>query len=178
MLTAPPTAHRGFSLLELLIVLALIATISAIAAPPLGTAVGRHAVTAELEAIERAFHRARQAATRSGHDAVICASPDGDRCAGAWTDGWVAFVNADGDRPPHRDASELRLDYRRPASAVRLTANRAVFRIRADWQRSTNGSVAACDRAGRAEPRGLIVSYTGRPRRVDAAALRSAAVCP
>jgi type IV fimbrial biogenesis protein FimT len=168
----------GHTMLEMLMVLALLATISAVTAPPLGRLLGRHAVSAELGHLERAFYRARQAATRRGRPVIVCASTDGARCGGDWSRGWIAFVNDDGDVPPQRDPNETRLLRHRPDTRVRLTANRSAFRVRADWHRSTNGTLLACDAAGRIAPRGLIVSYTGRPRHVSGTRLPAGAVCP
>ena len=158
--------------------LALLGTISAIAAPPVGRLLGRHAAAAELERLEQAFNRARQTASRRGRTVVLCPSADGQRCGGSWSSGWMAFVNDDGDVPPRRDSNETGLIRHQPDARERLTANRKAFRVRADWRRSTNGTMLACDSAGRAEPRGLIISYTGRPRRVSGNRLPAGAVCP
>ena len=47
---------------------------------------------------------------------------------------------------------------------VQITANRRGFTLRATVKRATNGTFVVCDRADRATPTALVVSYTGRPR--------------
>mgnify|MGYP000659294372 CR=1 FL=1 len=42
------------------------------------------------------------------------------------------------------------------------------FTLRATVKRATNGTFVVCDRAERAAPVALVVSYTGRPRTADA----------
>ena len=49
-------------------------------------------------------------------------------------------------------------------SSVWHEQNRRGFTLRATQKRATNGTIVVCDRAGRARPKALVISYTGRPR--------------
>lgn len=156
----------GFTLLELLIVLVIAGVAGAIGAPPLADWAAAQRLRAELTALERGFQHARQQAVLRQYDVVICPSANGERCAvdGAWSAGWISFVNRDGDSPPARDADEPILAAHRLPPSVVLVANRRYYRLRGDLRRATNGRLTLCDRAGRVAARSLVVSYSGRAR--------------
>ena len=86
-----------------------------------------------------------------------------------WSSGWILFVNLDRDVPATRDADEPLLQQFSVSSHNEVTANRRSFSFRTTALRATNGTFIFCDKARRASPRALIVSYTGRPRvsRID-----------
>jgi type IV fimbrial biogenesis protein FimT len=77
------------------------------------------------------------------------------------------FENSDRDEPPQRDPGEPLLQGHLVHPDVRITANRRGFTLRATQKRATNGTFVVCDRAARAVPVALIVSYTGRPRAAE-----------
>ena len=77
------------------------------------------------------------------------------------------FENSDRDEPPERDPGEPLLQAHRVDPRVRITANRRGFTLRATQKRATNGTLVVCDRAARASPVALVVSYTGRPRAAE-----------
>ena len=58
-----------------------------------------------------------------------------------------------------------------------ITANRRAFSLRSTDLRATNGTILFCDKTGRAKPRALIISYTGRPRVAYANRKGQAYVC-
>ena len=74
------------------------------------------------------------------------------------------FSNYDNDSPPQVDPDEPILQVHRVSAAVRLTANRRAFTLRATVKRATNGTFVACDIHSRVPARALVISYTGRPR--------------
>ena len=96
----------------------------------------------------------------------ICPSSDGTQCRPGrdWSAGWIMFSNYDNDSPPQVDPDEPILQVHRVSAAVRLTANRRAFTLRATVKRATNGTIVACDIHSRVPARALIISYTGRPR--------------
>ncbi|MFQ5610106.1 MAG: GspH/FimT family pseudopilin [Woeseiaceae bacterium] len=156
----------GFSLYELLITIAIASTILAVGVPSFGELVARNRQSAEINALFHAVHVARKESIMRRRVVSICPSTDGLQCAPGrdWSAGWLMFENADGDEPPFVDPGEPVLDRHRVNTAVRLSANRKGFTLRAVFKRATNGTIVACDVADRVPPKALVISYTGRPR--------------
>ena len=160
------TESAGYTLYELLLTLAIAAVVLIIGLPSMGEAVARSRQTAEVNALFHAVHSARMESIMRRLVVSLCPSADGRRCqlGTDWSAGWIMFENRDRDEPPSVDANEPVLQRHAVDPAVRLTANRRGFTLRATFLRATNGTLVACDPAGRIPPKALVVSWTGRPR--------------
>lgn len=160
------TPRHGFSLYELLLTLTLVAILVSIAIPSFSGIVARSRMRAEINALFDAIHLARKESIMRRKVVSICPSPDGTSCRPGrdWSFGWIMFENTDRDEPPRRDTGEPLLRGHVIEEGVRVTANRRGFTLRATNKRATNGTFVVCDIAGRAVPRALVISYTGRPR--------------
>lgn len=156
----------GYSLYELLITIAVAATVMAASVPSFGKIVARNRQHVEINALFHAIHLARKESIVRRKVVSICPSPDGQQCLPSrdWSSGWIMFVNDDRDEPPQIDGAEIILQTHSVNPAIRLTANRRGFTLRSTQKRATNGTVVACDIADRTPPRALVISYTGRPR--------------
>jgi type IV fimbrial biogenesis protein FimT len=157
---------RGFSLYELLVTIAIAATVLAIGVPSFASLTARNRLHVEINALFHAVHVARKESIMRRQVVSICPSPDGLQCLPGrdWSAGWIMFTNHDRDEPPRVDAGEPVLQVHRVSEAVRLSANRHGFTLRATFKRATNGTIVACDAASRTPPRALVISFTGRPR--------------
>jgi type IV fimbrial biogenesis protein FimT len=160
------SSHGGYSLYELVMTLGLAALVLTLGVPTFGNIVANHRVRVEVDALFHAIHLARKESIVRRRVMSICPTRDGARCDPGtdWSSGWMLFVNLDRDWPAVRDADEpvvTRVDVR---PGVRILANRPSFSLRSTELRATNGTLVFCDSAGRARPRALVVSYTGRPR--------------
>ncbi len=158
--------HLAYSLYELLITLSIASLLIVVGVPTLAGSISRNRQSVEINALFHAIHLARKESIVRRRPVSLCPSPDGDRCEPGrdWSDGWLLFVNEDGDQPPMLDDGEAVLDRHRPSEGVRITANRRGFTLRAIHRRATNGTFVVCDSAGRIRPKGLVISWTGRPR--------------
>ena len=156
----------GYTLYELLVTVAIAATVLSLGVPALAGVVARSRQIAEINALHHAIHLARIESVTRRQYVSLCPSSDGKRCSAGrnWSRGWLMFVNSDRDSPPQVDSDEVVLSVHAVDPAIRLTANRSGFTLRGTRFRATNGTFVACDIAGRASPRALVVSYTGRPR--------------
>ena len=157
---------NGFSLYELLLTLTLIAVLVGLALPSFAGAAARSRIHAEINALFHAVHLARKESIMRRQVVSLCPSTDGNRCRYStdWSIGWIMFNNRDGDDPPEVDPGEPILNRHRVRPEIRISANRRGFTLRGTQKRATNGTLIVCDRARRAAARGLIISYTGRPR--------------
>ena len=158
--------HRGFSLYELLMTLALAALLLSVGLPSFSTLLAKSKQSVEINALFHALHLARKQSIMRRKVVSLCPSQDGETClAGTdWSPGWIMFENADHDYPPHVDPGEVIIRAHDVADSVRIIANRQGFTLRATFKRATNGTFVICDTRNRAAAKGLIVSYTGRPR--------------
>ncbi len=92
--------HRGVTLLELLVVLAIAAILSVIALPSFTNAITSSRLAASSNELLTAVAFARSEAMRNSRGAVICPSRDGFDCGGDWHEGWIVW--------PDRNANGLR----------------------------------------------------------------------
>jgi type IV fimbrial biogenesis protein FimT len=162
--------YAGFSLLELLIVLLVVATLLAIGVPALGRLALDHRRTADINAFVTAVQLARSESAKRPAAVTLCPSADGSLCGGPgghFDSGWIVFVNEDRDSPAQRDPDEPLLHVHLRARAATVRSNRARYTFRPFYIRSTNGTVTFCDERGPAAARAVILSYTGRPRVSD-----------
>jgi type IV fimbrial biogenesis protein FimT len=156
----------GYSLYELLLTTSLIAVLLAVGIPSFSSMAARARQRVEIDALFHAIHVARKESIMRRKVVSICPSSDGQSCAPGmnWSSGWLMFENTDRDSPPQIDAGEPLLQQHTVASNVIIQANRRAFTLRAIFLRATNGTFVICDSQDRIPAKGLVVSYTGRPR--------------
>ncbi len=161
----------GFTLLELMVALAISAVLLGLAGPPMRTMVLDGKRTETLNALVHTLHLARAQSIREGREITVCPVRDHkDACSGdrsGWGRGWIVFSNADRDQPGDRDPGNSVLLRRDLHSSAQIFSNRASFQYRPFNRRSSNGTLTYCDSRGAAFARAVIVSYTGRPRTTD-----------
>lgn len=156
----------GYSLYELIMTLAIAALVLTLGLPSFGTLVADKRLRVEADALFHAVHLARKGSIVRRRVVSLCPSIDGESCSPGydWSVGWIVFANVDRDEPPQVDENEPVIRHHSVDSSVQVLANRRGFTLRSTHLRATNGTFVICDRAGRATPRALVVSYTGRPR--------------
>src|SRR5688572_23647254 len=91
-----PRRSRGFTLVELLVVLSILAVLVT-AAVPLTSSIGRSMkLTALSNALLSQLHLARSEAIKRNGRVAVCKSGDGRSClaAGGWEQGWIVYHDA------------------------------------------------------------------------------------
>ncbi len=85
-------AESGFTLIELMITVSIMAILLAIAVPSFQNV----ALSSKLTSLSNNFvasaQLARSEAIKRNTEVTLCASSDGTTCAGAWKDGWVVLA--------------------------------------------------------------------------------------
>lgn len=89
--------NSGFTLLELIIVLALISIVMAFAIPSMQSFSQNDRLTTNINTLIGHLAYARSEAVTRSAQVVVCASNDGLSCSGSWSDGWIVYIDADGD---------------------------------------------------------------------------------
>ena len=96
---------RGYTLLELLVTVTLVALLLGLGVPGLRELALDARRTADVNAFVSAIHLARSESSKRAQPVVLCHTADGIVCAGAsepYDLGWMVFVDADEDSPPRR----------------------------------------------------------------------------
>lgn len=115
-----PASKRGFTLIELMVTISVLAIVLAIAVPSFQDMVRRNRLTSETNNLVSALAIARSEAIKRGSVVTVCKTSNPDTasptCAtGAnWVDGWVVFT--DGGTRGTIDGTDIRLKVQQPGS--------------------------------------------------------------
>lgn len=128
-----PAGSSGFTLLELMIALAIVGILLAVAAPNYRDAMMNVRISAQTNDLMADLALARSEALKRSLPVLLCASTDGKACGGVWSDGWIVFPDADNDGALDDVDAERVLKARRPAegknSIIAKAADKAVTSI-------------------------------------------------
>lgn len=93
---------HGFSLIELMVVIAIVAILAALAVPGFQGMISSSNLTSTTNDLITTFARARSDAIHRGKRVTVCMSADSTECtsSGDWSQGWIIFNDDD-----HSDAS-------------------------------------------------------------------------
>ncbi len=120
---------RGFTLIELMITLAVAAILLTVAVPGFRTAIQNNRVTTQSNDVLTALTLARSEALKRGIQVSVCSSNDQTDCDGApgtdWANGWIVFVdqNTNGTFEDDGDATVCEVD------AANLPAEDCLLRV-------------------------------------------------
>lgn len=89
--------QAGFTLYELLITVLVIGVILTFAVPNMQDFARNSRMTSTANDMHAAFHLARSESSRAKSNITICPSANGASCGGTWEDGYIVFVDEDGD---------------------------------------------------------------------------------
>lgn len=167
----------GFTLVELLVVVALAALLQSLAAPAFSSMVDSVRLTSAVNALLSSLHFARSEAIKRNSRAVVCKSANGSGCSssGGWEQGWLVFHDANNNAA--LDAGEAVLSYQEAwTGSLRFNGNAPVanyvsFTPMGRTQYTSGafqaGTLTVCPlSATPIEARQIVISSTGRPRTV------------
>lgn len=157
---------RGWTLIEQLMALAIIAVLTTIALPSMGNILARSRLqSAQMDLIAGLQH-ARYIAISRGLPAIFCPSPDGSDCvrSSRWERGWLIAMDGDGDN--HPDHRAIVTGPHAP-NGMRLRSSTGRYRVRFHPDGSavgTNLTITLCQPGHLAQALNVIVSNAGRVR--------------
>lgn len=169
------TTIKGFTLIELMITLAIAAILLGLAAPSFNDLIKDSRLTTQINGLSASLNLARSEAIKRSLTVTVCKSNGGTQCGGEWSDGWIVFEDIDGT------AGNVDTDDTIIRVISALTAgNTLVFpgKNRVTYQPDGfaigfNSTFTLCDNRGYTKAKGLVVSNTGRVRTTDSADLTS-----
>ncbi|WP_313243711.1 GspH/FimT family pseudopilin [Stenotrophomonas rhizophila] len=86
---------KGFTLVELMVTVAVVAILTAIAYPSFQSTIRSNRVAAGHNELLGLVNLARSEAVRNNHGGGVCGSTSGNSCDGNWGGGMMAFADTD-----------------------------------------------------------------------------------
>ena len=171
------SVSAGFTLIELMVVVALVAILQTLAAPAFSSMVNSMRLSTAVNSLFSSLLLARSEAIKRNARAVVCKSVTGDACvtSGGWEQGWIVFHDANNNAAV--DAGEvLLLRQQALPSSIRFTGNAPVASYVSYTPMGTTsytsgafqaGTLTVCGASASAvEARQIVISSAGRPRTV------------
>lgn len=161
--------HSGFTLIELMVVLAVVAVLALIGIPNLRSVIQDSRISTITNGFMSDINTARSEALKRVTNIGVCISSTGTSCVGAdWTSGWIVFVDKNGNQA--FDAGEEILLVREALANNTLTSPKAlkapsplVFNSRGLPANAPNGAAfSLCDDRGTPKGRSILISPTGQ----------------
>lgn len=113
--------QAGVTLIELMVTLAVLAITLTLAVPAMQGFTIRNRLASINNDLMTALIYAKSEAVKRGVTVTLCSSSTGTSCGGTWNQGWIVFVNLDGDNPAAVDGggeTVLRVHETLPANYV------------------------------------------------------------
>lgn len=137
---------RGFTLVEQILVIAILAVLACVAAPALGHLVVRNRLQIAQSDIIAALRQTRALAIHTGRRTMLCPTRDGHECADDvhWESGWLAGPYRS-DRTEPWDGTPVLADRGHEQLYIVSTAGRRRIRFQPDGSaRGSNASFTVC----------------------------------
>ncbi len=131
---------KGFTLIELMVTIAVVAILATIAFPSFQTTIRNNRVATSNNEIVAMVNLARSEAIRSGQGGVVCGSSTGASCDGSWAQGIAAVSDPDGDGDA-TDGTVLRFSDFKDSMTVTGPAEVIAFDSRGRRRHSTDQSL-------------------------------------
>ncbi|MBQ0712212.1 MAG: GspH/FimT family pseudopilin [Porticoccus sp.] len=164
---------KGFTLVELLITIALVAVISALAIPSFQTLIKKHKISLEAQRVLTTLHFTRMEAIKRNSLVSLCPSSDGLACSPdlSWMDGWIVFSDRGKRGEIDHDLDRvIRIgDPAKKGNMLYTTKHHKWFGYKPGGgsvgsSGSGNTSFIICSPDRGIEGQRVVVSITGRPR--------------
>ena len=155
----------GFTLYELLITVLVIGVVLTFAVPNMQDFARNSRMTSTANDLLAAFHLARSESSRAKTNITICPSADGTSCSGTWKDGYIVFVDENGDLTVDGGADSVLRRHGAIAEGVSLDvecgATHFSYASTGLGRPSIDGNKAAVSRIVMYDERGNIVAAGG-----------------
>ena len=165
--------NSGFTLLELILTVAMISIVMAIAIPSMTTFNQNDRLVTNINTMIGHLAYARSEAVKRSQQVSICVSNDAATCTGGnnWEDGWIIYIDADASNT--FDATEEILRAQQAlGSNQTITPTTFASQVTYDYRgfATSTGSFQLCDNRSGPYGKTISISNTGRVRLQDGSA--------
>lgn len=166
-------ANRGYTLIELLTAVSVMAVLASVAIPGMQNIVLDNRRVAATNDFVYTMQLARSEAISRNQRVAVCASINGQACASQadWSAGWIMFNDINLDGSPSGGVEtilryiELNGDFDiTPVTFDASYTYRPSGRIMGSTTAKNNGEFVFCDQRGADKARVIVVANSGRPR--------------
>lgn len=168
--------YSGFTLIELMMTLAVAAILLTVAVPGFQTIIQNNRLTTEINEYLTAISVARSEAIKRADRVTMCISANGTSCitTGDWSQGWIVFTDTDNDATVD-SATEILRVHGALSTGTTLDGSASLddyISYESDGSSQlTNGDVQSgtvvlCDSRGSGNGKGVNVGATGRARTI------------
>jgi len=153
---------HGFTLIEMMIALAIVALLLTVVAPNVTTILQQNRVAADINSISAAAQFARFTAVDEQVDVTLCPTANYSTCSGNWSDAKMVFIDNDGNGS--RNGTETLLTTADAVSSTNTLAGiSGVLTFAANGSVSQAATITICPNGGEAsQASALIVNLYGR----------------
>jgi len=169
--------YSGFTLLELMVTIAIVGIVTALAIPSMSTFIKNDRLVSQINTLVSHLALARSEAVLRNQQVILCASDNSSTatpsCSGTdWSAGWIVFIDADNDSGFTAGETIVRAQ---PALEGGNTLNSAIgssvtYDSRGFAAAGSAGTFSLCDDRGVNFLKSISISNTGRVRQGGAAA--------
>lgn len=161
---------RGFTLIEMMVVLALMAIILGLGIPSFRNLIEKIAVESEAKMIVEGLRTARLTAIEEKTNVVLCASDNGTSCVNAWDSGFIVYRDSDNSGTLN-GTEEVLFSHRFKDSVLVKTGsgqNQSFFFNNNGWSPGSADSLLVCAEAStNRNAYAVIINRAGRLRILD-----------
>lgn len=180
-IVAHPKSQQGLTLIELLLVIAVLGMLLSTAAPSFEQMLLNHRQSAQINQMIGSLALARSEAVKRGQWVVMCKSQDGQQCInqGHWDQGWIMFE--DRNRNRQLDENDTLIQRFDGSQQIQLryasfpSSNHVIYYP--TGLSLGNGTFTFCDKRGAQAAKAVILAKSGRVRSSGMAANGGALQC-
>ncbi len=170
-----PSRQRGLTLIEQIMVLAIMAVLMSVATPSMRRLVSRNEVRTAQSDFIAALRHARETAVMSGKRTLFCPSSDGAGCddTAHWEGGWLLGPDVNHDDQPDNGPLRVGHGYNGKLS-IHGSTGRHLVRFYPDGSASgSNLTLLFCQPSSADHVLSVVVANSGRIRGAPASALQA-----